>query len=227
MILLTDPDRRTKMHNKDINPISKFFYLAGILMIIGAFVSGIIAVVITADHNRIMSQYGTVQGTIQRVSLKDGVRSIEYDGVWAYYEVNGVEYTDVRIYSYPDPPITGQTVTIYYDLSDPGQTIPFSPDSSPDGNSAFRTVVFIVCAAVMIFAGYSAGHMRSNTEVASRYKSYESYGGDTTERAGTLFDKEVDPKDLRLPDEYYSNTPLNRKKRRHRKFWGVDEYDTY
>ena len=58
-------------------------------------------------------------------------------------------------------------------------------------------------------------------------KKYEEYDGEKTERAGTLFDKEVDFRETRLHDKDRGETLNERKARRQRKFFGWGEYDHY
>ncbi len=213
------------MQNKQ--KVSKLLYLVGILLIVAALICGLIAGVSAISTGSVVNQYKTVQGTIEKVTLKDGAAGIEYGDVFVKYEVDGVKYDDIQIYTYPDPPTTGTTVLVYYDPADPSKTIPFSPTSAPAGNPGSLAVIFLIIGAVMIVSGYAYGHFRTDEEVRTHFKSYESYGGDCTERAGELFNREVDPSETKLYGDSYVDSPKNRRIRQQKKLFGLDEYDTY
>ncbi len=98
----------------------------------------------------------------------------------------------------------GAYMSIYYDPGKPEKVI---KDSQYEmvRNGMLVLILFNVIgivALIVIIVRKSKGSVykisRVDRDIESRYKSYEEYGGEKTERAGTLFDREVKDSDLKL-----------------------------
>ena len=226
-MLISQNIKENKMDNNKKNPnVFALYLIGGLLAAIGVIMS-LVFFVSAAQSAGIYAEYEKVQGTISRVEFDTTDHGIEYGNIYAEYEVNGVEYNNVRIYSYPSPPVTGSIVTVYYDPLDPGKTLDFDPSESSQGRTLFFGITLAGLGAVLLIMGRVVSKSRTNEEQHARFKSYEEYDGEKTERAGTLFDKEVDFRETRLHDKDRGETLNERKARRQRKFFGWGEYDHY
>ncbi len=214
------------MDNIKKNPQLTLLFFIGIIMaavgIIMAVISGISVVMTTGSS----ANYQSVQGTIDHSEMISTDRGIEYGDVYAKYEVNGVTYKS-RIYDYPDPPVTGSIVKVYYDPSNPEKTRPLEASAGLNAGSLFVNLLLALFGVILIIAAYALRNARTDEEQRVRYKSYEEYGGEQTERAGTLFDKEVSYEETKFDLEHLPARMRTRGASKFRKFFGLGEYDHY
>ena len=211
--------------NKTVNTSSILFIIGAAMIVIGvvmSIISGISAVQAKSEASR----YRSAEGVIRDVEILSVNPRMEYGDVYAEYEVDGKTYKS-RIYDYPDPPITGASVTVYYDPSSPENTIKSDPSAKSQGGSIFVNLSLVGLGVVIVLIARASRNARTNEEIRARYKSYEEYGGEVTERAGTLFDQKVSPEDTKFSDDFLPARMRTRSARKFRKFFGLGEYGHY
>ena len=122
--------------------------------------------------------------------------------VMAHYTVDGKLYDNVQIFDYPATISEGDIITVYYDPADPGIIIK-NPDRGTSLVANIIGLILIVLGFAAIIFGGKASKGRADMKLEERYHPHDNYTGEMTERANTLFDREVSPKEF-TPDQDYS-----------------------
>ena len=177
-------------------PVRMFFYIIGIAMIVGGVLTAARVEIAKSQTERVKSGFQTVQGVVQKINYKNGNSNDKE--VLVRFTVDDIEYEDVRVYDYPVDVREGVGITVYYDPANPKSTIPYSHQKDPDDHSILIGIFLMISGVVLICIGINNKHSLADDQLQSRFTSYEEYSGETTERAGTLFDREVDPAELKL-----------------------------
>lgn len=183
------------MNRTETPPLTKILYVVGaalILLGIGLTVRFAIA---SGERENLKSVYTETMATVDNVdSVREGRHYRKV--VTGHYTVDDKDY-DIVFEDYPATVQEGNKIAVYYDPNDPGKII-HNPGRGTSFAANFIALLIIAAGIAAIFFG---GRMRRNVvdvQIESRYRSYDEYGGATTERAGTLFDRPIDPADLQL-----------------------------
>lgn len=186
------------MNSTQRSPLATMLYIVGAILIAVGIGITIRLVIAEGERENLKGSFVETDAVVDEVEVHTGrgENSLEKI-VWAHYYVDGEYYDNVRIYDYPATVKEGDHLPIYYDPNDP-KTIIHNPGRGTTFGANLIGLVFVIGGiAAIFFAGRSSKNV-VDTQIESRYKSYEEYGGETTERAGTLFDREISPADLKL-----------------------------
>lgn len=183
------------MNKVETPPITKILYFVGaVLIILGIGITVRLAIA-NSERDGLKNVYTPIEAHVDTV---DSVYSGHHyeKVVKGHYTVDGEDY-NVTFEDYPATVQEGDKLTVYYDPDNPG-TIIHNPGRGTSLGANLIALVIIVAGFIAVFYGSKMKRNNVDIEIESRYKSYEEYGGETTERSGTLFDHEINPADLRL-----------------------------
>ena len=176
-------------------PITIILYFVGAILIIIGLCLTIRFAIANGERENLKSVYTEVSATVDYVdSVREGRHYKKY--VKGHYTVNDKDY-NVTFDDYPATVQEGDTIPVYYDPNDPG-TIIKSPGRGTSFAANMIALGIIVAGFAAIIFGSRMKINQTDIDIESRYRSYEEYGGYTTERAGTLFDREINPAELSL-----------------------------
>lgn len=190
------------MNNSKKSPLTYLCYIIGGIFIILGVVVAVMVNSASEKRENLKTDFTETQGIVDEIIDETGTNFdtvIKY--VLVHYEVNGKVYDNVRIDEFPATVQKGDSITVYYDPDNP-KTIIKTPAKRSIFAANFISLVLVALGfAALFIAGKFSPKTRSETDFESRYKPYDYYTEETTERAGTLFDHEVDPSELVLEDD--------------------------
>ncbi len=191
------------MDNKARKTFRLILFIVGAAMI--ALGVGLTLRLMIADSERqdLKNKYIETEAFVDSVDSKINMYSEGPDKiVMAHYTVDGKLYDNVQIFDYPATISEGDIITVYYDPADPGIIIK-NPDRGTSLVANIIGLILIVLGFAAIIFGGKASKGRADMKLEERYHPHDNYTGEMTERANTLFDREVSPKEF-TPDQDYS-----------------------
>lgn len=203
------------MNSTHKNPITYLFYIIAGILILSGIIIAVKVNLAAGERENLKNTYVETQGIIDSVETNMVAAESTEKVVLAHYEVDGKVYDNVRIYDFPATVRKGDSITIYYDPENPKVIIQNPGKGSIFGANAISLILVVAGFAALVFSGKFT-KSRSDINYESRFKPYDEYGGETTERAGTLFDREVDPSELVLDDP--TKHRIRRRQSRHKKY---------
>ena len=121
--------------------------------------------------------------------------------VMAHYTVDGKLYENVQICDYPATISKGDIISVYYDPADP-RTIIQNPSRGTSLAANLIGLILIVLGFAAIIFGGKASKGRADMQLEQRYHPHDNYTGEKTERANTLFDREISPEEYKPYQDY-------------------------
>lgn len=205
------------METRRKNPAAVLFYLAGGVLIAFGIIMTIIVKTSYDANQSIRNNFIPVTANVtDRIydSQNEYVKEI-----YVSYTVGEEEFENTRIILEHPSAYVSSLVTVYYDPGNPSVALPESSSSSI--GFAYGIALFVVIGGfVLIVIGGTKSKSKAVSKIEERFRPYDEYEGGYTEKAGTLFDKEVNPEDLKLEKKKHS-------RRRERRRYGEELFDPF
>lgn len=185
------------MKKTSINPISVILYIVGALLILSAIIVAVRVKILDDQREALKDDFIETQGVIDRIDISaEGGTKI----VYAHYVVDGKTYQNVKIHDYPATVKVGDAVSIWYDPENPEKFIN-NPGTGMVLIENALSIILLVFGFGALITSTGLSKSKAEIQTESKFKPYDAYGGEQTERAGTLFDREIDPAELDMDDK--------------------------
>ena len=192
-------------NKKGLTMTALMYIIGGILIGFGVIIA--IFMGITANSNSIYKEnFSKTSGVITEMEVEtvnsnspgsNGSNKLRKYHI--QYKVGDEIYTTIKTEPYSNIRRTRDHLIVYYD--------PAFPSSAQVDDSASSNISTIIISLLLVAAGFAAiifggkfSRKKPDDLFKDRFKSYDEYSGDLTEKAGTLFDREVKSSETRLPN---------------------------